>query len=108
MLIEAQSGDLDVVSAEPGVFPERDFLTLQNGEVTAIERESHSSETEIWVVNDAVLKEQGELLWDISQWFPQDDPVPEGATLLWDTEWKVLSGGQLVIKQIRPYLREDF
>jgi hypothetical protein len=31
--------------------------------------------------------------------------VPEGNDVIWDTEWKVDTDGQVKIKQIRPYLR---
>lgn len=107
MLVEAQIGDLDVVSAEAGVFPERIFLTLSEGQVSFIDRESHSSETTAWILEDATLNDLGGQLWDISQWFPVDDEIPASETLLWDTEWKVLSDGRLIIKQIRPYLRSE-
>ena len=105
MLVEAQAGDLDVVSADPGVWPERVFLTLQDGAVRLIERESHASDTDVWILTDIALQDLGALLSDIEGWYPLDASVPEGRTLIWDTEWKVLSDGRLIIKQIRPWLR---
>ena len=37
--------------------------------------------------------------------FPIDEAVPDTATVLLDTEWKLREDGQLVIKQLRPFLR---
>ncbi|MFH1464365.1 MAG: PEP/pyruvate-binding domain-containing protein [Pseudomonadota bacterium] len=107
-LVNAQIGAYDVVSSEPGVYPEASLLTLEGGYVTAILRVSESSEVEPgeYVLSDARLAELGSVLWDIAQVFPQDTEVPEGSEVLWDTEWKVWSDGRLIIKQIRPYLRE--
>lgn len=104
-LVEAQLGDLDVVAAEPGVWPEQVLLTVANGAVTAIDRVSTSSEADE-VLSDARLDALGALLWEVREVFPVDDAVPAGATLLLDTECKVLADGRLVIKQVRPFLRE--
>ena len=103
-LVNAQLGELEVVSAEPGVFPEQVLLTVEDGVVTQVDRVSASSEAEI-VLTDAELFELGAVLADIAALYPNDDVVPEGHTLIWDTEWKIRSDGQLVIKQIRPFLR---
>jgi hypothetical protein len=105
-LVEAQLGDLDVVSAEPGVFPEQELLTVADGEVTGIDRVNTSSETDAAILSDARLDELGGLLWEVQDVFPIDDPVPEGGTLMLDTECKVLSDGRLIIKQVRPFLRD--
>ncbi len=35
-----------------------------------------------------------------------DGTVPSGATVLLDTEWKILSDGRLIVKQVRPFLRK--
>ena len=108
-LVNAQVGELEVVSSEPGVYPEKDLLTLEDGAVTEILRVSESSEVEAGehVLSDSRLAELGGVLWDIAQVFPMDAQVPEGMEVLWDTEWKVWSDGRLIIKQIRPYLREE-
>ncbi|MFN7144754.1 MAG: PEP/pyruvate-binding domain-containing protein [Myxococcota bacterium] len=104
-LVNAQYGELEVVAAEPGVWPEKSLLTLdEGGAVVTIDRVSESSEAEI-VLTDAQLDALGGQLWEIARVFPLDEEVPAGHTLLWDTEWKVRSDGQLVIKQIRPFLR---
>ncbi len=107
-LINAQAGELDVVTSEPGVFPEEELLTLVDGAVTSIERQRGSSELPAgtWVLQDAELEQIGSLLWQIVEFFPVDATVPEGATVLLDTEWKVRSDGSLVVKQVRPFLRK--
>ncbi|MFT5682705.1 MAG: pyruvate,water dikinase [Myxococcota bacterium] len=103
-LINAQEGELEVVSAEPGVFPERILVTLESGSVTLIDRISESSETPE-VLTDTEIEALSDVLTQCSERYPNDYEVPEGGELLWDTEWKITSEGQLVIKQIRPYLR---
>ena len=102
-LINAQLGDLEVVSAEPGVYPEKILLTVDSGGVQQIDRVSASSEG-VEVLSDAQLSTLGAVFYDIARQYPVDEPPPEGGTLLWDTEWKFLSDGSLVIKQIRPYV----
>ena len=105
-LVESQVGDLDVVSAEPGVWPEQVLLTMEDGEVTDVTRVSTSSETDDDVLSDARLDELGALLWEVDAAFPVDDAVPEGGTLMLDTECKVLEDGRLIIKQVRPFVRD--
>lgn len=105
-LINAQEGELAVVSSEPGVYPESVLLTLDDGAVTDILRVTGSSEVVGGeVLTDAELSELGGELWTITEVFPLDDVAPEGHDVLWDTEWKIDSTGQLKIKQIRPFLR---
>ncbi len=103
-LVNAQAGEVSVVSTDPGVWPESELLTVEDGAVVDITRVATSSEADE-VLSDAELAELGGLLWAVAAAFPVDETVPEGRDLLWDTEWKVLSDGRLVIKQIRPYLR---
>jgi hypothetical protein len=107
-LVDAQAGELDVVLPDPGVFPEESLLDVTSGAVTAIHRIRGSSEVPagVWVLSDAQLKEIGGLLWQIVQVFPVDGAVPSGATVLLDTEWKILADGSLVVKQVRPFLRK--
>jgi len=106
-LVNAQVGEIEVVSGDDGSTPERVLLTLDAGEVTEILRVDASSEVMEGqqVLSDAVLEELGALLYSISEVYPMDHALPEDSTLLWDTEWKRLSDGRLIIKQIRPYLR---
>ena len=103
-LVESQLGDLDVVGAEPGVWPEQVLLTLADGAVTHIDRVSLSSEADL-VLSDARLEALGALLWDVAAVFPVDDAAPEGGTLMLDTECKILEDGRLIIKQVRPFVR---
>lgn len=107
-LVDAQAGDLDVVSSAPGVYPEQELITVTEGTVTAIDRMQGSSELLAgeWVLDDPRLEELGAMLWEIAGVYPVDGVVPEGATVLLDTEWKILSDDSLIIKQVRPFLRE--
>ena len=108
-LVNAQAGELAVVSADPGVYPEVDLLSLQDGTVAAIDRVRGSSELAAgaWVLDDNRLNEIGHALWQITQVFPVDDTAPSGATILLDTEWKIRSSGQLIVKQVRPFLKQQ-
>lgn len=108
-LVEAQVGEYDVVAAESGITPERDLLTLVDGRVEEILRADGSSELPegSWVLSDAELEELGGVLADIDAVFPVDAVAPADTTILLDTEWKVLETGELVIKQVRPFLRDD-
>ena len=103
-LVNAQEGELEVVASEPGVFPESVLLTVESEAVTEILRVSSSSEVDE-VLTDAELEELGGVLAGIAAIYPVDLEVPADRDLLWDTEWKVLSDGRLIIKQIRPYVR---
>lgn len=107
-LVNAQAGELDVVLPDPGVFPEELWLSVTDGRVSDIERVRGSSELPkgTWIVDDDTLEELGTLMWQISQVFPVDAVPPEGTTVLLDTEWKICADGSLVIKQVRPFLRD--
>lgn len=108
-LVEAQVGAYDVVAAEAGITPERDLLTMAGGAVVDILRADGSSELPegSWVLTDGELGELGAVLWDVREVFPVDAEAPPDTTILLDTEWKLLDDGGLVIKQVRPFLRED-
>lgn len=107
-LINSQAGELDVVSAVTGMFPERDLLTIDgtSGLVTTIERARGSSELPEgrWVLDDAQLQALGRHLATIGGLYPADVNVPVIQRWYLDTEWKVLPDGQLIIKQVRPFL----
>ncbi len=103
-LVNAQEGELEVVSTDADMWPEKVLLTIEDGVLEKILRVTESSECEE-VLTDAELTDLGELFWDIAEIYPQDQEIPKGYDLLWDTEWKITSEGRLVIKQIRPYLR---
>jgi hypothetical protein len=105
-LVNAQLGELDVVSALPGVWPERDLLRVEDGRVLEIERERGSTELPEgeWVLDDARLQELGSALSSVAAVYPLDEELPPTAHVLLDTEWKLLGDGRLVIKQVRPFL----
>lgn len=108
-LVNAQPGDYEVVSADPGIFPEADLLTLDNGQVSAIERVRGSSQLSpgTWVLSDEQLRTLGNLLWQITQSYPLDEGAPSKGIVLLDTEWKILADGQWVVKQVRPFLKKQ-
>ena len=103
-LINAQEGELEVVSADPGVYPEKILVTVEDGSVTEIYRVSESSEVSE-VLTDSEVEALSGVLTTCSEAYPNDHTVPEDRELLWDTEWKITVDGRLVVKQIRPYLR---
>jgi len=105
-LVNAQLGELDVVSADPGVWPEKVLLTVEDGAVSAIERARESTEVQPgqWVLDDAQLERLGAALSEIVVAYPVDETPPDGASVMLDTEWKVLSDGRLIVKQVRPFL----
>ncbi|MCK6525567.1 PEP/pyruvate-binding domain-containing protein, partial [Myxococcota bacterium] len=107
LLVNAQLGAWDVVSAEPGVVPEKVYLTVSDGVVTKIERVSPSSQVESGevVLTDAQLEALGAALVEITEVMPLDHSPAAGHDVVWDTEWKVLEDGRLVVKQIRPFQR---
>jgi len=107
-LVNAQPGGNEVISSESGVYPEKALLTVEEGYVTDILRVYESSELALgeYALSDAGLAELGGGLWDIAQVFPMDAELPEGREVLWDTEWKLLADGRLIIEQVRPYLYE--
>ncbi len=106
-LVNAQIGELDVVSAAPGVWPEKVLLTVEDGQVTLIERLRGSTELPDgqWVLDDTQLRQLGADLSTIVAVYPIDEVVPPTAVVLLDTEWKVRDDGQLIVKQVRPFLR---
>lgn len=106
-LVNAQLGELPVVSPEPGVWPEQVLLTVEQGEVTDIERVVPSSLTlpDEDVVSDAHLAVLGAELARLTEIYPFDAEAPAGRRFLLDTEWKVMPDGSLRIKQVRPFLK---
>ncbi|MCP4808297.1 MAG: hypothetical protein GY913_33605 [Proteobacteria bacterium] len=97
-LVEAQIGLYDVVSNESGMWPERSLVDPDGWD---IERVTESSEADE-VLSDARLLELAQALAEVEAVFPIDGG--DGSELL-DTEWKVLSDGRLIIKQVRPFSR---
>lgn len=108
-VVNAQLGDLSVVSPGPGEVVELTLLTVQDGQVTTIERVRESSETApgVPVLSDSRLQELGAAMAGIADVLPIDEQPPDGGVVLLDSEWKVLSDGRLIIKQARPFLRME-
>jgi len=106
-LVNAQLGELAVVSAVPGVWPEKDLLTIADGEVTGIERVRGSTELPAgqWVLDDAQLRELGASLSTIVDVYPVDEAPPPNTDAILDTEWKIRADGQLIVKQVRPFVQ---
>ncbi len=105
VLINAQIGSLDVVSADPGVVPEVIRVALEEGEITQISREQGSSEVSGTVMSDIDVEDLAVLLAELEGLYPIDEEAPSERDVLLDTEWKVLEDGRLIIKQVRPFLR---
>jgi hypothetical protein len=106
-LINAQIGELPVVSPEPGMWPEQDLLTVAGGEVTEIRRALGSSELPEGehVLSDSELESLGHHLAFIAEHYPLDVETPAGRTFLVDTEWKLMPDHSLRVKQVRPFLK---
>jgi hypothetical protein len=106
-LVNAQVGELPVVSPQPGMWPEQDLLSLENGKVVKVERALGSSQLPDGehVLSDQQLSELGGYLSQIAAAYPFDVEAPKGHALLLDTEWKLMPEGTLRVKQVRPFLR---
>ncbi len=105
--INVQLGETDVVSSPAGVTAELDRLTISDGEVTTIDRAAASSLVPAGqhVLGDAQLRELGALLADIAASYPVDTGEHAPEDVLLDLEFKYTKEGQLIVKQIRPFLR---
>ncbi|MCA9704995.1 MAG: hypothetical protein KDK70_03985 [Myxococcales bacterium] len=104
--VNAQLGEVDVVSPTPGVTAELSFLTIAGGEVTEIERAVPSTlvpEGEA-VVSDAHLRELGGLMAMLAETYPVDYQLDGPQAPILDLEFKVTRDDALVIKQIRTFV----
>jgi hypothetical protein len=107
-LVNAQDGEHDVVSGEPGLTPEVVRLSIEEGTVIEVEREAHSSLSEdAWLLSEAQLLAIGEAMEETRSVYPMDASLDGDPQILLDTEWKVLEDGRLIIKQVRPFARQD-
>jgi hypothetical protein len=108
-VVNAQAGDASVVSPRPGEVVEKSLLTLVDGEVTVIDRVRASNLVPAGhvVLDDARLREVGAAMAAIEADYPVDEAPPPGGVVLLDSEWKVLSDGRLIVKQVRPFLRME-
>src|SRR5687767_12042109 len=100
---DAQVGGAPGLSPRPGLWPEQDLLTVEDGVVTNIERVVASSQVPAnqAVLDDAQLELLGSELARLVTIYPYDVEPPANHTLLLDTEWKLMPDGSLRIKQVR-------
>ncbi|MEM9454084.1 MAG: PEP/pyruvate-binding domain-containing protein [Myxococcota bacterium] len=104
--VNAQAGEIDVVSPTPGITAELTFLTIDDGEVVEIERAVESSLVPNGqpVVSEDHLEELGGLMAELEQIYPVDDQDESLEDPILDLEFKVTHDDALVIKQIRTFV----
>jgi hypothetical protein len=107
--INVQLGEVDVVAPTTGTVAELDRLTVADGEVVAIERVAQSSLVDPGehVLTDTQLEQLGAVLAEIQAAYPVDPGDHEASEVLLDLEFKITGEGQLIIKQIRTFLRSS-
>ncbi|HVR74934.1 MAG TPA: PEP/pyruvate-binding domain-containing protein [Planctomycetota bacterium] len=109
-IVNAQLGDVDVVSPEPGIQSEKDILVMDGGKVGRILRARASSIVVPgqYVLEDTQLEELGEVLALVAAEFPRglDTGGHPAEDVLVDVELK-FQDGQLILKQARPFLIKD-
>ncbi|MEM7230647.1 MAG: PEP/pyruvate-binding domain-containing protein [Planctomycetota bacterium] len=105
-VIVAQLGNTPVVSPPPGVVAERNVLTISGGQVESIDRVERSSLANAGelVLSDDQLAELGRVLSHIDTNYPVDLGERDRGEVVLDVEFKITEGGQLAIKQVRPFL----
>lgn len=103
--VDAQLGEVPVVSPTPGVTAELSHLTMADGRVVEIERSVPSSLVPPGqaVLDDARLRELGALMAELADAYPIDAPTQAGEPPILDIEFKITSDQRLVIKQIRTF-----
>ncbi|MCB9716899.1 MAG: hypothetical protein H6712_23780 [Myxococcales bacterium] len=104
--INAQRGEVDVVSPTPGVSAELSLLTMEGERVARIDRVVASSlvaDGEV-VLDDARLQELGGLMARLAATYPVDVSLEGTPAPLLDLELKITRDDELVIKQIRTFL----
>jgi hypothetical protein len=108
-LFNAQAGDVDVVKSYGGVYPEKAYAAVSEGKVTGIQRVAFSNiaKYDLYLLSRDQINEISAVLWKVAGDFPVDFIIPEGCVLLWDTEWKITRNNRVIVKQIRPFLRDD-
>ena len=104
--VNAQIGEVDVVSPTPGVTAELSLLTIAGGEVVEIDRIVPSTlvtqgQT---VMSDAELEELGRIMAELEASYPVDYQVEGTPAPILDLEFKLTDHDELVIKQIRTFL----
>jgi hypothetical protein len=105
-VVVAQVGEVSVVTPEAGTRAEKDVLEVEAGAVVRIDRVRESSLARPGepVVSDEKLRELGALLWHIDKNLPVDLAGRDRSEVLFDIEFKIEAGGDLAVKQVRPFL----
>lgn len=103
--VNAQAGEVDVVSPTPGVSAELSYLTIAGGEVVEIERAVASTIVPPGqaVLSDDQLRELGALMAELTQTYPVDLTVEGAIAPILDIEFKITRDDALVLKQIRTF-----
>jgi len=104
--VNAQLGEVDVVSPTPGVTAELSLLTIAGGEVVEIERIVPSTlvSSGQTVMSDAQLEALGRVMAELEASYPVDYQVEDAPSPILDLEFKITDHDELVIKQIRTFL----
>jgi len=106
-VINVQVGDYSVVQPGAGVLAEKDILEMASGEVVAIHRAHPSSlmPPGEWVLSDEQLRRLGAALAIVDASLPLALEGYSRDDVLLDVEFKFTQGGELIFKQVRPFLR---
>lgn len=109
LVVNVQPGDASVVLPEPGAVPERDVLEVRGGRVVRIRREQASSLVPpgAQVLSDVHLHRLGDLLLQLRGSYAVDPEGHDPARIFLDLEFKLTPEGELVFKQVRPFLAAD-
>ena len=104
-IVNAQVGEVDVVSPTPGVTAELSLLTMDGGEVVEFERAVASSLQPDGqpVLSEAQLRALGAVMAELAAAYPVDADAEGDAPPILDLEFKITSDDALVIKQIRTF-----
>ena len=106
-VINVQIGDNSVVQPDPGVLPEKEVLEIEDGQVIAIHRMRPSSlmPPGEWVLSATQLHTLGAAMAIAEVNHPVDLAGYSAEDVLLDIEFKFTQEGQLIFKQVRPFLR---
>jgi len=105
-VINVMPGDISVVSPPAGQLPEKDVVHVVDGRVERIVR-SHASSLMPpgeWVLSEDQLTSLGLVLDFVRARYPVDLQGHDPDTVLLDLEFKFTQAGELILKQIRPFL----
>ena len=106
-VVNVQIGDHSVVLPDPGVLPELDILEMNSGSVANINRVRGSSlmPEGKWVLDATQLETLGAAMAIVDASMPLDLEGYAREDVLLDIEFKFTQAGQLIFKQVRPFLR---